>query len=63
MTVVDPMMTIPGPPGTQPGRTHGTVVLVSVAAGIKPIMTVGTPLTMARGRAGCGTGVGVGAGG
>jgi len=33
MTVVEPIDTIPGPPGTQPGKVHGVVVLVTVAAG------------------------------
>ncbi len=33
MTVVDPIVTMPGPPGTQPGKRHGVVVLVTVAAG------------------------------
>ena len=63
MTVADPLATMPGPPGTQPGSMQGVVVLVKVAAGCPPISTVGTPLMIVRGRAGWGTGVGVGAGG
>ena len=43
MTVADPIATIPGPPGTQEANTQGTVVLVTCAAGIPPISTVGTP--------------------
>jgi len=62
-TVADPMLTIPGPAGTQPGSIQGVVVDVTVAAGMFPIKTVGTPWMMVKGNAGCGTGVGTGAGG
>jgi len=63
MTVADPMMTVPGPPGTQPGRVHGVVMLVTRAAGCFPISTVNMPVMMVSGIAGWGTGVGTGAGG
>jgi len=33
MTFADPITTVPGPPGTQPGSVHGVVVLVTRAAG------------------------------
>jgi len=33
ITVDDPFTTVPGPPGTQPGKRQGVVVLVTVAAG------------------------------
>ncbi len=64
MTVIEPIMTSPGPPGTQPGKRHGIVMEVAVAAGKLPIITVGTPGGMiVSGRPGCGNGVGAGAGG
>ncbi len=63
MTVVDPMTTMPGPPGTQPGSVHGVVVLVSRAAGWLPMSTVNMPVIIVTGSAGWGTGVGTGAGG
>ncbi len=64
MTVVEPIMTKPGPPGTQPGSRQGIVIDVAVAAGRLPIMTVGTPGGMIwSGKPGWGKGVGAGAGG
>jgi len=33
MTLLDPMTTVPGPPGTHPGKVHGVVVLPILAAG------------------------------
>jgi hypothetical protein len=63
MTVVDPMTTLAGPPGTQPAVVHGVVVLPIWAAGWLPMSTVNAPVIIVTGRAGCGTGVGVGAGG
>jgi len=33
MTVAEPMVTVPGPAGTQPAVAHGPVVLPSLAAG------------------------------
>jgi len=33
MTLVDPMTTLAGPPGTHPGKVHGVVVLPTLAAG------------------------------
>jgi hypothetical protein len=48
----------------QPGRRHGIVMDVAVAAGKLPIITVGTPGGMIwSGKPGWGNGVGVGAGG
>ena len=63
ITVVEPLTTFPGPPGTQPGNTHGEVVLPTVAAGWLPMSTLNIPVTIGSGRAGCGKGVGTGAGG
>ena len=63
MTVVEPMATVPGPPGTQPAKVHGVVVLPIRAAGWLPMSTLNAPVTIVTGRAGCGTGVGTGAGG
>jgi hypothetical protein len=57
-------MTVPGPAGMQPGKRHGIVMEVAVAAGKLPIITVGTPGGMiCSGKPGWGNGVGVGAGG
>src|SRR5262245_25159592 len=63
MTVFDPMLIIPGPPGTQPASTQGAVVSETRAAGSLPIVTFGAPLMMASGIAGCADGVGTGAAG
>lgn len=64
ITVMEPRVIIPGPPGTQPGSMHGTDCDVAVAAGRPPISTVAhVLLTMVSGSAGCGSGVGTGAGG
>lgn len=63
MTFDEPMVTVPGPPGTQLAKVHGVVVLVTVAAGCLPINTVAIPVIMVNGIAGCGTGVGTGAAG
>ena len=62
-TVNEPMTTVPGPAGTQAGKTHGMVVLLTLAAGWLPMSTLNAPVMIGSGRAGCGTGVGVGAGG
>src|SRR5271165_6673990 len=63
-TVIEPIMIMPGPAGTQPGNRHGIVIDVTVAAGRLPINTVGAPGGMiSSGKPGCGSGVGVGAGG
>jgi hypothetical protein len=60
-TVVEPIMIMPGPAGTQPGSRQGIVIEVTVAAGRLPISTVGAPGGMiASGNPGCGSGVGVG---
>lgn len=64
MTVAEPLAIMPGPPGTQPGSMQGRDWLVTTAAAILPIFTMGTVAeTMVRGRPGCGVGVGTGAGG
>ena len=63
ITVDDPLMIIPGPPGTQPINIHGIVVSVTRAAGLPPIITVGHPLIILSGIAGWGVGVGTGAAG
>jgi len=64
MTVIEPIMIMPGPAGMQPGNRQGIVIEVTVAAGKPPIITVGTPGGMiSSGNPGCGIGVGVGAGG
>jgi len=63
-TVGDPIIIIPGPPGTQPGSMQGMVLSPKSAAGMFPMRTVGAPGgIISNGRAGCGTGVGTGAGG
>ena len=63
MTVNEPMTTVPGPPGTQPAKVHGVVVLLILAAGWLPINTLKAPVMIVITRLGCGTGVGTGAGG
>lgn len=45
ITVIEPIATTPGPPGTHGGTVHGPVMLPTVAAGRLPIMTVGTQLS------------------
>ena len=62
-TVIEPLVIIPGPPGTQPGSIHGADLHSAVAAGFPPIITVGLPSINAKGSAGWGCGVGTGAGG
>jgi hypothetical protein len=62
-TVAEPITTVAGPPGTQPGSVHGVVVLPIWAAGWLPMSTVNAPVMIVTGRAGWGTGVGTGAGG
>jgi len=62
-TVEEPLVTIPGPAGTQDGSIQGVVMLPTWAAGIPPIRTFIAPVIMVRGTAGWGTGVGTGAGG
>jgi len=60
----EPTVTMPGPPGTQPGMAQGIVWLVTTAAGRPLIITVGTVAVMIGiGIGGCGRGVGVGDGG
>ena len=63
LTVIEPLVIIPGPPGTQPGKVQGPDLQSAVAAGLPPIMTVGFPSINGRGSPGCGAGVGTGAGG
>lgn len=63
ITVVEATLIIPGPEGTQVGSEQGLVVSVDRAAAAPPINTVGSPLMIASGNAGCGTGVGTGAAG
>ena len=63
ITVAEPIITVPGPPGTQPAVIHGPVVLPTLAAGWPPMRTLNAPVIMGSGRPGCGTGVGTGAGG
>ena len=48
-TVGQPMMIMPGPPGTQPGSMHGMVWSVMRAAGKSLIDTVPDPVTMKSG--------------
>ncbi len=62
-TLEEPMTTLAGPPGTQPGKVQGVVVLVTLAAGMPPIKTFGAPVMIVTGRAGWALGVGTGAGG
>jgi hypothetical protein len=59
----DPLITIPGPPGTQAAKAHGCVRLDRTAAGFLPIKTVGTPVMIVSGMGGWGAGAGTGAGG
>ena len=63
LTVIEPLATIPGPPGTHPGIIHGIDLHSAVTAGLFAIMTVGLPSIIARGTPGCGDGVGTGPGG
>jgi hypothetical protein len=49
ITVVDPITTVPGPPGTQPARRQGVVVLVTRAAGWLPMRTVNIPVIIVKG--------------
>ena len=64
ITVPDPLAIMPGPPGTQPGSMQGSDWLVTTAASILPILTVGTvAVLIISGRPGWGVGVGTGAGG
>ena len=63
ITVAEPLLMMPGPPGTQLGSMHGVDWSVTRAAGLFEIITVGAPLMMVNGNAGCATGVGVGAAG
>lgn len=62
--VMEPLAIMPGPAGIQGGGpVHGIVMSVTRVAGCPPIMTFGTPETIANGTGGWGTGVGVSAGG
>ncbi len=62
--VVDPLVIMPGPAGTQGINVQGLVMSLTRAAGMFPIRTVGAQGDrIGNGSAGCGTGVGVGAGG
>src|SRR5262249_38986105 len=63
MTELEPFAIIPGPPGTHDASTHGVDWSVTRAAGRLPISTVGQPLMMGRGIAGCGAAVGTSAAG
>jgi hypothetical protein len=63
ITVIEVMVIIPGPPGTQGIIIQGAVVSMRRADGIPPIRTVGCPLIIASGMGGWGTGTGTGAGG
>jgi len=64
ITVVDPIATIPGAPGTQVGIRHGPVWLPTTAAGMLLIITVGAVFSrIGKGIGGWASGVGTGAGG
>ena len=63
LTVIDPLVTIPGPPGTQPGIMQGADLQSAVTAGLLATMTVGLPSIITKGIPGCGVGVGTGPGG
>jgi len=52
MTVVEPIATVAGPPGTQPASVHGVVTLPTCAAGWLPMSTVNAPVIIVTGRAG-----------
>ena len=57
ITDVEPMATIPGPPGTQPGNIQGSDWSITTAAGILHTMTVAAPgPVMVKGNAGWGKG-------
>jgi len=63
-TELEPLMIVPGLPGTQPGMMQGNVMLPIMAAGSLLIITfVETAGMIWIGIGGCGIGVGVGAGG
>ena len=63
ITVIEVIMIIPGPAGTQGIIEQGAVVSMRRADGIPPRRTVGCPVIIASGMGGCGTGTGTGAGG
>jgi hypothetical protein len=63
ITVIDVMVIIPGPAGTQGTIIQGAVMSKRRAAGIPPRRTVGCPVIIASGMGGWGTGTGTGAGG
>lgn len=63
ITVADAIAIMPGPPGTQGIKVQIFVVSVTRAAGGPPMSTVGAPMMIGSGNAGCGTGVGTGAAG
>ena len=63
-TVAEPLATKPGPPGTQEGSRHGSVMVVTTAAWRLLIMTVGMQASTSWWVLhGCGMGVGTGAAG
>lgn len=64
VTVIEPIAIMPGPAGTQLGNEQGADIVVTVAAIMLLIITVGQhEITSASGKPGWGTGVGTGAGG
>lgn len=52
ITVADPLLIMPGPPGTHDGNMQIAVVSVTRAAGWLPMSTVASPFTIANGNAG-----------
>ena len=64
LTLDEPFVIIPGPPGTQGGSMQGLLWSMTRAAALLSIFTFGEHGGMiANGSAGCGTGVGTGAAG
>ena len=52
LTVIEPLATIPGPPGTHPGIMQGIDLHNAVTAGLFAIITVGFPSIIASGSPG-----------
>ena len=52
LTVPDPLLIIPGPPGIHEGKEQGADLQRTVAAGFPPILTVGFPSIIERGNPG-----------